>query len=147
MNVFMTLLMERLHSLRSLVPLIAGVIISVNALADDIRVELSGSEEVPAVSSSALGSGTIIIDDDRTVSGNITTTGMVGTTAHIHMAPAGKNGPPIIALTKTADNEWSVPAGTLLTDEQFANFRAGNLYINVHSAAFPSGEIRGQLQP
>jgi hypothetical protein len=146
-KIVMNLLMERLHSLRSLVPLIAGVIIFVNALADDIRVELSGSEEVPAVSSSALGSGTITIDDDRTVSGSITTTGMMGTTAHIHMAPAGKNGPPIVALTRTADNEWSVPAGTLLTDEQFANYRAGNLYINICSATYPSGEIRAQLAP
>ena len=147
MNVLMNLL-EQLKRLRSLAaPLIASVVISANALAADIKVELSGNDEVPAVSSSASGSGTITIEDDKTVSGSVTITGVMGTTAHIHMAPAGKNGPPIVTLTKTADNEWSVPPGTLLTDEQFANFKAGNLYINVHSAAYPSGEIRGQLQP
>jgi hypothetical protein len=148
MNGRMNLLMEQWKRLRSVaVTLIAGVVISANALAADIKVELSGNDEVPAVSSSASGSGTITIDDDKTVSGSVTTTGVMGTMAHIHMAPAGKNGPPIVTLTKTADNEWSVPPGTLLTDEQFANFKAGNLCINVHSAAYPSGEIRGQLQP
>ena len=37
---------------------------------------------------------------------------------------------------------WSVPAGSKLTEEQMASFKAGNLYVNVHSAEHKPGEIR-----
>ena len=115
--------------------------------AADSKVTLSGSEEVPAVTTSATGSGTITIKDDKTVTGSVTTKNIVGIAAHIHLAPAGKNGPPVITLTKKSDNEWSVPEGSKLTDEQYAAYKAGDLYVNVHSAANKGGEIRGQLKP
>jgi hypothetical protein len=140
---------KRSRSVGTVTGLLVGylLVVATFAAAADINVTLTGREEVPAITSSASGSGTIKIADDRSVSGSVKTTGIAGTTAHIHNGAAGKNGPPIITLTKTADNEWSVPAGTMLTDEQFAVFKAGSLYINVHSAANPSGEIRGQLKP
>jgi hypothetical protein len=77
----------------------------------------------------------------------VTTTGIVATAAHIHMAAKGQNGPVIVPLSKTADNVWSVPAGAKLTDAQYDAYKAGNLYVNVHSAANKGGEIRAQLQP
>ena len=117
------------------------------ALAADIKVNLSGTEVVPAVTTSASGSGTITVGDDRSVSGSVTTTGVVATAAHIHMAAAGQNGPVAIPLTKSGDNTWAVPAGAKLTDPQYDAYKAGNLYVNVHSAAHPGGEIRGQLKP
>jgi hypothetical protein len=60
---------------------------------------------------------------------------------------AGQNGPVIITLVKTAENAWSVLGNTILTSAQFDAYRAGNLYVNVHSAANPGGEIRAQLKP
>ncbi|MBL8266116.1 CHRD domain-containing protein [Steroidobacter sp.] len=118
-----------------------------NALAGDIKVTLTGEYEVPAVTTKATGSGTITIKDDKTVTGSVTTKELVGVAAHIHVAPVGKNGPPAITMTKTADNVWSVPEGSKLSDEQYAAFKAGDLYVNVHSAANKGGEIRGQLKP
>lgn len=112
-----------------------------------IQVTLSGSQEVPPVNTAATGSGNITVGADKSVSGNITTSGLVGTAAHIHEAAAGKNGPVIIPLTKTSDNGWSVPAGAKFTDAQYESYKAGNLYINVHTAANKGGEIRGQLKP
>ena len=117
------------------------------ASAGDVKVTLAGSQEVPPVTTSATGTGTITVKDDKTVSGSVTTKDVVGVAAHIHHAAAGKNGPPIVSLEKTADAVWSVPAGTKLTDEQYAAFKAGELYVNVHSAANKGGEIRGQLKP
>jgi len=117
------------------------------AQAVDVKVKLTGDQEVPAVTSTATGVGSIVIKDDKSVSGNIKTMGIEGTLAHIHLAEPGKNGPPIITLTKTAENTWSVPEAAKLTDEQYKAFKEGNLYVNVHSAEHKGGEIRTQLKP
>lgn len=117
------------------------------AMAQTANLELKGSNEVPANGSAAGGSGSITVAADKTVTGNITTTGIEGRAAHIHTGAAGANGPVIVALSKNGDNGWTVPAGAKLSDEQYAAYVAGTLYVNVHSAAFPGGEIRGQLQP
>jgi hypothetical protein len=118
-----------------------------SALSADLTVKLTGDQEVPAVTTSATGTGTIVIKADKSVSGSITTAGIEGTMAHIHLAPPGTNGPPIITLVKKSENVWSVPDGAMLTDDQFKSFKDGNLYLNVHSAAHPGGEIRTQLKP
>ena len=117
------------------------------AFGGEIKVTLSGDQEVPPVATSAKGTGTITVEKDRSVRGSVTTSGVQGVAAHIHRAATGKNGPPIITLTKASENAWSVPEGTKLTDEQFAAYEAGELYINVHSAANKPGEIRGQIKP
>ena len=110
-------------------------------------VKLSGAQEVPIVSTPASGSGTITVNSDGSVSGSITTTGVAGVAAHIHEGAMGSNGPVIVPLVKTADNVWSVPAGAKLTDAQLASYKAGKLYVNVHSAANKGGEIRAQITP
>jgi hypothetical protein len=117
------------------------------AMGADVKVHLTGAEETPPVTTSASGSGTITIAADKSVSGTVKTTGIDGTVAHIHVGAPGVAGPPIITLSKGADGTWSVPAGSKLTDDQFASFKAGNLYVNVHSAAHAPGEIRAQLKP
>ena len=117
------------------------------AQAEDVSVKLTGAEEVPAVTTEASGAGKISIGADKSVKGSVQTKGIVGTVAHIHEAPAGKNGPPIITLQKSGDDTWTVPEGSKLTDAQYASFKAGNLYVNVHSAEHKPGEIRAQLKP
>lgn len=132
-------------SLWTAVALLAGC--AGMAVDKSVKVALSGAEQNPPVSTSATGSGTITVGEDKSISGSVTTTGVEGTVAHIHMATRGKNGPVIIPLTKTGDNVWSVPAGAKLTDPQYESYKAGDLYINVHSAKFKPGEIRGQIKP
>jgi hypothetical protein len=115
------------------------------AFAADVKVTLSGDNEVPPVKTAAKGSGTITVADDGAVSGSVTTTGVQGTAAHIHMGAAGANGPVIVPFTKDGDT-YKAPAGAKLNAEQLAAFKAGNTYFNVHSDANKGGEIRGQLK-
>jgi hypothetical protein len=80
-------------------------------------------------------------------SDSVMITGIAGTAAHIPMAAAGQNGPLAVPLMKSGDGGWAVPAGSKLNDAQFAAFKPGNLYLNVHREANKGGEIRGQLKP
>jgi hypothetical protein len=136
-----------LASVRTLVVSVALVVIGGAALAADLKLRLTGAEETPPVTTSASGTGTISIAADKSVSGTIKTVGIEGTVAHIHVGAPGQSGPPIITLNKGADGAWSIPAGSKLTDDQYASFKAGNLYVNVHSAEHKAGEIRGQMKP
>lgn len=115
--------------------------------ADELKITLSGDQEVPPVKTAATGNAGITINADMTVTGSITTTGVAGTMAHIHQGAAGTNGPVIIPFTKNSDGAWTIPAGAKMTEAQYQTYRAGGLYINVHSAENKSGEIRGQLKP
>jgi hypothetical protein len=137
-------------NIRMLAVATAGVLLAAAAGAagaKDVAVSLSGDQEVPAVTTQAKGTGKITIADDKSVTGSVKTTGMTGVAAHIHEAPAGQNGKPIITLEKKGDGEWVVPAGSKLTDAQYESFKSGNLYVNVHSAEHKGGEIRTQLKP
>ncbi len=118
------------------------------ANAKDVKVKLTGEQEVPAVTTTATGEAKIKIAADKAVTGKVTTKGIEGTMAHIHEGAApGQNGPPIITLEKGTDGAWLVPAGSKLTDEQLESFKAGKLYVNVHSAEHKGGEIRATLKP
>ena len=89
--------------------------------------------------------GQFTVLPDRSMSGSIKISGMVPTMAHIHEAPVGKNGPPIITLSKSPDDSYAVPAGARLSEAQYKSYATGNLYVNVHSAQYPDGEIRGAI--
>lgn len=109
------------------------------------HVSLTGANEVPPVQTAASGDGTVTVNPDHTVKVDLTVTGMQPTAAHIHEGAAGKNGNVIVPLTKEGDNRFVSPPNAKLTDEQYEAYKAGNLYVNVHSAQHKGGEIRAQL--
>ena len=111
------------------------------------ELKLTGDQEVPPVSTKAVGTGKFTVGVDGSVSGSIAVPGLAVTMAHIHLGAVGKNGPVIIPLTKTGDGVWSVPPGARLTSEQLQSYQAGDLYVNVHTEANKGGEIRAQLKP
>jgi hypothetical protein len=111
-----------------------------------IKVSLTGQEEVPPLSVPGSGSGSFRVAEDGTVTGSVTTKDVAGTMAHIHRGAKGSNGPVIVPLDKNGDT-YSVPAGRKLTPEQIKDLKAGNLYVNVHTAKNKGGEVRAQLQP
>ena len=119
---------------------------------------LTGGQEVPPVGGNSSGSTDITVTLTKCAAsttslscpqafGTVTTSGFVGTAAHIHRGKAGQNGPVIIPLVKTGENSWAVPDRTFVTDSDYGGYQDGELYVNVHSANNPNGEVRGQLVP
>ena len=130
----------------------AIAILSLTACADmmsggnTVQLNLTGAQQNPPVSTRASGSGSFTVGQDGAVIGSVTTTGVQGTAAHIHQGARGSNGPVVVPLTKSGDT-YSAPAGAKLNEAQMSAFKAGNLYVNVHSAQNKGGEVRAQLQP
>lgn len=108
---------------------------------------LSGDQEVPDVTTSATGTGSLVLNAARTeLSFEITVENLSGpiTAAHFHLGAAGASGGVVQAIAFTnrhASGIWSLSAADL------SDLEAGNLYVNVHTGDNPSGEIRGQVLP
>jgi hypothetical protein len=113
----------------------------------ETRVMLSGMSEVPAVNSTASGDASIWVNRDKTLSGSVRTRGIDARGAYIYVGLSGTNGPIAVRLTQSGDGSWSVPAGAKFTHGQYEAFLGGETYVSVLSAAYPDGEIRGQLRP
>ncbi|MBX2878956.1 MAG: CHRD domain-containing protein [Granulosicoccus sp.] len=110
-------------------------------------VAADGTQEIPATGSTASATGTLTLDRTTgALTGSVTTTGLTTDVAHIHDGFAGMNGGVIITLDVDGAT-ISVPDSTVLTADQQASMLAGAYYVNIHSAAIPTGEIRGQLAP
>lgn len=109
-------------------------------------VTLNGAQENPSVTTAAVGTGFIAVDEGSgAMRGSITTFGVAASAAHIHEGVAGVNGGILVGLAEGPVGTWSVPEGATLTAAQVESFKAGNLYVNVHTAANPTGEARGQV--
>ncbi|MEM8556485.1 MAG: CHRD domain-containing protein [Bacteroidota bacterium] len=132
------------------------------ALADEhttFAATLSGDNEVPAVTSAAFGVAYATFNPDTnelTVTGSfegLTDGYNFGIGAHIHEAPAGSNGPIVLALSPKINDDNASGAFApgvntfVLTETQVTALFDGNFYVNIHSVGFPSGELRGQLTP
>ena len=108
---------------------------------------MNSAQEVPVNASLASGAGRLLVDPaTRAVSGAIALTGMTATAAHIHTGAIGVSGPVIVPLSNAGAGIWNVPAATVFSADQLKAFKQGNLYFNAHSATYPGGEIRGQIQ-
>jgi len=110
------------------------------------HVTLSGSNEVPPVTTSATGSGNVTVGADCTVHARITVSGMQATAAHIHAGAAGMNGKVIVPFTKEGNDTFVAPPNAKLDSEGCAAYKSGQTYVNVHSDAHKGGEIRAQLK-
>ncbi|GGC62985.1 CHRD domain-containing protein [Undibacterium terreum] len=112
----------------------------------NFKASLTGASEVPANASTASGSAKLVYDPaTKGLTVNVMTTGIAGKAAHIHQAAVGVNGGVIFPLAETPAGSGNWGTSVTLSDEQLAVLQAGGYYINVHSAALPGGEIRGQI--
>ena len=110
------------------------------------KADLSGGEEVPPVETSATGTTDVTYDTDtKKLTWTLEYSGLSGdaTAAHFHgPADPGENAGPVVPIPDPASGSQGEAD---LTEEQAADLQAGKWYVNVHTAANPNGEIRGQV--
>lgn len=105
---------------------------------------LTGNSEVPPNASTATGTATLVLNEDTNkFTITVPYSGVAATDAHIHKGAVGVSGSAVFPFTVTASP--LTLTDVTLTAQQEADLKAGLYYVNIHSVAFPDGEIRGQL--
>ena len=129
------------------------LISSVSSASLIYKASISGAAVVPPVSSKASGSVSISLLNSSYASGYFYATNINQMTmAHLHVGSLGSNGPPVVW---TFNATYGPISGSVKASFSFdpsvknvsALLAAGLVYFNIHTAAHPSGEIRGQLIP
>ncbi|WFU27899.1 CHRD domain-containing protein [Bradyrhizobium sp. CB1717] len=125
----------------------AAVAFAAPASAEKLKATLDGKSEVPANTSSATGTAELDYDAaSKKLSWTVNYSGLSGpaTAAHFHgPAEAGKNAGVAVPIANAGSSP--VKGEATLTDAQAADLLGGKYYINIHTAANPGGEIRGQV--
>lgn len=106
--------------------------------------DLTGSEEVPAVTTTATGSCAAWLNNDETeLNVKCTHTVRRAVAAHVHDGAVGVDGSVVCDL---GNGKTPINGTCAMTADLVTKFKTGGLYVNVHSAANLGGEIRGQIQ-
>ncbi|HYC58621.1 MAG TPA: CHRD domain-containing protein [Thermoanaerobaculia bacterium] len=138
--------MRNRSALRCSVLITIALLTAAPALAQTFVFDLRGSQEVPPVASSATGGCMGVLDQPNAEFTLTCVHNVIGATiTHIHRAPAGANGDIVFDLGDPASPITATWSG--MTPADIADLLAGNLYMNIHTAGRPSGEIRGQILP
>ncbi len=125
-------------------PFVLFLLLATPAFAQTFVFDLRGSQEVPPVPSTASGGCMGQLDQGAATFSLTCVHNVVGATVmHIHKAPAGSNGSIVFDLGDPASPVTATWTGMTATD--INDVLTGNLYINIHTAGRPSGEIRGQI--
>jgi hypothetical protein len=111
------------------------------------KVALKSASEVPPNTSNGSGTADVTYDTQtKQLKWKVSYSGLSGpaTAAHFHgPAEPGKNAGVMIPIQNIATSP--AEGSATLTDAQAADLTGGRLYVNVHTAANPGGEIRGQV--
>ena len=120
------------------------------SLADvlNFHADMKGSAEVPATTSP--GTGTLDASYDtssKALSYTATYQGLTGaaTAAHFHGPADATQAAGVVVPVAGTGFATPIKGSATLTDAQAADLQAGKWYFNIHTAANPNGEIRGQV--
>ena len=126
---------------------LAGLPLAASAAEMTMKTELSAAQEVPPTDSKGMGTADVTYDDaTKMLTWTVTFSDLTGpaTAAHFHgPAKEGENAGVAIPIEGM---ESPMKGSATLTDEQAQQLADGLLYVNVHTAANPKGEIRGQVK-
>jgi hypothetical protein len=116
---------------------------------ETFTADLRGTNEVPSNGSAAYGTATFKFNTiTKTFTLTVIYYGMTPTTAHIHRGAAG-TAPPNNIIFPTPTTSFTFPItnyqGRALNEAEESDLRTGLYYVNIHSTAYSTGEIRGQL--
>jgi hypothetical protein len=114
-----------------------------------LSAKLSAANEVPANASTGTGTVEASLDKQTNVlSWTVTYSGLTGPAkaGHFH-GPAAAGANAGVALGFTGGVESPIKGSATLTAAQVADLMAGKWYVNLHTAANPGGEVRGQVMP
>ena len=112
-----------------------------------LSAKMDGKSETPAGDPKASGAAMFHVDAAKNqVCYTLTTKDVTGVAAHIHKGAAGTSGPPVVML-KAPDASGKAEGCADAKPEVVSDLVAhpGDYYVNVHSAEFKAGAIRGQL--
>jgi hypothetical protein len=121
------------------------------------EAQLDGASETPPNASKATGMATFTLSGTH-LRYHVTVKGLTGpaTMAHIHVGAKGESGPPVYFFSIKKVATGTVAEGSIdLTKEASKGVSGdslktlienGHAYVNVHTAAHPGGEIRGQIE-
>lgn len=148
-----------------LIGLLVICLASVGAAADkSFKATLSGNEVAPPVKTMANGEATFQLSKDgKELTYKVTVSDIENVTAaHIHQGAMGKSGPPVALIDIKGKKEGKVSGtlaeGSITSKDLMSSFKgktvkdlakeieAGNTYINIHTAKYPDGELRGQIK-
>src|SRR5687768_5378941 len=109
------------------------------------KATLDGASEAPTPTpSTATGTATLVFNTTTKIFTITVTHSITGATnGHIHIGAVGVSGPPVFPFT-TFDSPINYTS-VALDAAQEADLNANLYYVNIHTAAYPAGEIRGQL--
>jgi hypothetical protein len=128
-----------------------GLVGSAHAAVTDLEATLDQSQQVPPSGSSGTGSATLTYDDvTGELTWNITWGGLTGPAMAMHFhgpAPPGINAGVQVNIGAISGLVSPSIGSAFITPAQAADLLADLWYINVHTAQFPGGEIRGQVVP
>jgi hypothetical protein len=134
---------------------LAAAVVAFPATAQEGKF-MADLQPVEGVDSQGMGMADVTVDTEAmTVTWTMMAEGLTGEAgaAHFHgPATPEETAPPVIDMTVDGTDETEEPIAqdilegrADLTEEQLADLQAGLYYINVHTAEYPDGEIRGQV--
>jgi hypothetical protein len=133
------------HNLTGVIFTLLTAITAARAETVSLTAQLLGSHAVPQNKSDAFGDGQFTYDGQTgKLAYYVTYDGTAPTRIDLHgPARAGENAAPILAFPLSPS---PVSGSVTLTKAQGDSLLAGALYVDMHSAAYADGEIRGQIK-